>query len=453
MKIIIGHTNMDLDCIGSIVLARYLFPEHVPVRSRLLHPVAKKMYNIYQHQLNFINPKDLKGQHIEEIVVVDTRGYPRIKEYFQFIENDDYQMEIYDHHPGDEQSFPKAIIHQEPCGANTSQLGKLLMERKICIQPEDATVALAGIYADTGNFTHENVRDIDFDVASYLLSCQASLSMVKRFLKPLSASYQVSLFHELLNQLQYHTVHGHQVISAYWETDNEAEGLGAIVEKVFEVENQDLIFALFHFPKRKKSLIIARNQKKNIDLGKILRFFGGGGHPQAASAIVKHTDGRFVYRQLLEHLELMLAPAVTAGEIMSTPVDTVDQSESLLAASLLLEEKGHTGLPVLEAENKLVGFITLRDIMKGRRAQQMHAPVKGYMSRHVISTGPETTVRRIEELLFENNIGHLPIVEEGRILGIVTRTDYLEFARDDKRKKQKALQESGIEIDTALKTY
>ena len=42
MNIIIGHTNMDLDCIASIVLAGKLYPDYKKVRSRLIHPVAKK---------------------------------------------------------------------------------------------------------------------------------------------------------------------------------------------------------------------------------------------------------------------------------------------------------------------------------------------------------------------------------------------------------------------------
>ncbi len=42
MNIIIGHSNMDLDCIASIVLAGKLYPGYKKVRSRLIHPVAKK---------------------------------------------------------------------------------------------------------------------------------------------------------------------------------------------------------------------------------------------------------------------------------------------------------------------------------------------------------------------------------------------------------------------------
>src|SRR6056297_1570434 len=446
MKIIVGHSNMDLDCLGSIVLAKYLFPDHKPVKSRLVHPVAKKLQNLYQNQLNFLNPKDLKGEHIEKMVLLDTRTYSRVKEYFEFIHNDDIEYEIFDHHPNDEVSFPNAQLHALPCGSNTTQLGLEVMRRGIQITPEDATIALSGIYADTGNFTHENVVQKDFEVSGFLIEAGASLKLVKTFLTPLAGKYQITLFHELLNRLEYRTIHGHQVITSYWEIETESEGIGAVVEKVFEVENQDVYFGVFHFSRKMKTLIIARNQKDNIHLNEILKDFGGGGHEKAASATVKNENGKAVYGNLLMYLDKILAPAVTAAEIMSRPVKVIAQSASLIEASKYMEEISHTGLPVVGTDHHLVGFLTLRDIMKGRRAGQMHAPVKGYMNSRLITAAPEVTIRQIEELLFGNNIGHLPIIYDEKIVGIVTRADYLNYRKTEKKKRQAALQDMGLEI-------
>lgn len=453
MKIIVGHTNMDLDCLGSVVLAKYLYPDHDLVKSRLVHPVAKNLQNLYQNRLNFLNPKDLMGEHIERMVIVDTRTFSRVKEYFQFIDNDGIEYEIYDHHPNDEVNFENATLHAMSCGANTSQLGWEIMQRGIDISAEDATIALTGIYADTGNFTHENVAQMDFDVAGFLLKSGAALKLVKTFLKPLTDKYQITLFHELLNRLEYRTIHGHQVITSYWEIENEAEGIGAVVEKVFEVENQDVYFGVFHFAKKKKTLIIARNQKDNIHLNEILKDFGGGGHEKAAAATVKNEFGKAVYDNLLIYLDKILAPAVTAAEIMSRPVEVISHSVSLLEASKYMEEISHTGLPVVDTDRHLVGFLTLRDIMKGRRADQMHAPVKGYMSKRLITAPPDVTIRQVEELLFGNNIGHLPIVTEGQIVGIVTRTDYLNYRNTEDKKRQATLQDLGLGVKEPLGAY
>ncbi len=74
MNIIIGHTNMDLDCIGSMVLARRLNPGYVAVRSRLIHPVAQNLYNIYQPVIDFRHIEELRNEPIENAIVVDTRS-------------------------------------------------------------------------------------------------------------------------------------------------------------------------------------------------------------------------------------------------------------------------------------------------------------------------------------------------------------------------------------------
>ena len=190
MNIIIGHSNMDLDCMGSIVLARYLYPDYIPVRSRLIHPVARNLYNMYQYHLDFISSDELRDVKVEKIVMVDTRSYGRVKEYFEYIGDFDGEIEIYDHHPSDVFDFENAVVHETECGSNTTILGKMLMERGIKIAPEDATIALAGIYADTGSFVHEGVCETDFNVAAYLVSCGASINLVKNFLKPLKENHQ-----------------------------------------------------------------------------------------------------------------------------------------------------------------------------------------------------------------------------------------------------------------------
>ena len=112
---------------------------------------------------------------------------------------------------------------------------------------------------------------------------------------------------------------------------------------------------------------------------------------------------------------------------MTADVHVISEEHSLLDASISLERINHTGLPVTNEAKGLVGFLTLRDIMKGRKSDQMHAPIKAFMTKKVVTAAKTTTVREIEQLLFRNNIGHLPIVEEGRVVGIVTRSDYLRF--------------------------
>ena len=277
MKIIIGHTNMDLDCIGSIVLAKYLYPDHVSVASRLIHPAAKNLVNLYQNHLNFKTVDEIKNEDVERVVIVDTRSRSRVNEYFDVIGSGVKEIVIYDHHSSDSCDFEGAELHQGDFGSNTTMIGLELIKNRLSISPKDATIALTGIYADTGNFTHDNVHEDDFRVASYLLKQYADIKLVNNFLKSLREEYQVSLFHDIMNSLVWQDVNGHQIVFSYYSMDRQAAGLAAVIEEIFNIEKPDAIFGVFHFEKPGSTVIIGRSGKNVIDLIEILRPFGGGG--------------------------------------------------------------------------------------------------------------------------------------------------------------------------------
>ena len=158
MKLIVGHTNMDMDCLGSMALAILLYPDHQLVRSRLIHPVARDFYNLYDSYFNFLKVKDIKDLSVESLVVVDTRSVKRIEEYLKVMDGMPSTITVYDHHPSDSSDLDAQNVHFENFGSNTTILALELMEKGIEIRPDIATIALTGIFADTGNFTHENVK-------------------------------------------------------------------------------------------------------------------------------------------------------------------------------------------------------------------------------------------------------------------------------------------------------
>ena len=61
MNIAFGHTNMDFDCLGSLILVKKLFPDFRLVKSKLVHPAARNLYNLYRDYFDFLNPKDIEG--------------------------------------------------------------------------------------------------------------------------------------------------------------------------------------------------------------------------------------------------------------------------------------------------------------------------------------------------------------------------------------------------------
>ncbi len=429
MKIIIGHSNMDLDCIASIVLATRLYPEHVPVKSGSIHPVARHLYNLYETELEFLPARELKGETVSDIVIVDTRSASRLGEYFRQLQidpaNPGCPVTIYDHHPDEGNDFPTATVYGGDYGATATILGLELMKRDIELTHSEATIGLAGMYGDTGSFTHDNVTGDEFAVAAWFLSQGATVRLVTSFLNTLRASEQIELFHAALSNVETVMIKGHAISIFFIEIDRQIAGLSAVVERVFEVEGTDALFWGFLFTEERSALIVARSGRERIRVNEILAGLGGGGHFKAASAVLRNPedDPRTMLEQRIRD---SVAPALTAADIMTRTVEVIRDEWSLMDASVFLEGINHTGAPVLDDEGQLVGFLTLRDIMKGRKQGRMHVPVKGFMIRPVITCPPQTTMHEIEQLFFAHNIGHLPVMDAGRLAGIVTRSDYLD---------------------------
>ncbi|GHV30014.1 hypothetical protein AGMMS4952_16430 [Spirochaetia bacterium] len=429
MNIAFGHTNMDLDCLGSLILVKKLFPDYRMVRSRIIHPVAQNLYHFYEKYFDFLNPRDLEGEAIENIIIVDTCVAERVKEYFSYIRNSDPKIRVFDHHPLENCDILGACLEGGEFGANTSLLGKMAMERGIRLHSEEATIALTGIYADTGRMIHENVCRDDFEVAAWLLDMGASLKLVKSFLETIIETDQLVALNQLLLVMNTRFIQGHQILLSYLDLPENVPGLAAVVEKIMDIENPDAYFAVFFIQKSKTIFIIARSQKEKIDLHELLHIYGGGGHQLAASAKIMNREGPAFYDEFCGYLEQSLAPATRARDIMSETAFSVGEKMSLIDASLFLEKADLSGVPVVDEKGQVTGFISLRDIMKGRKAGVMKAPVSAYMSKPAISAEASVTMREIERIFYKYHIGKLPIVETGRLRGILTRWDFLGYKK------------------------
>ena len=84
----------------------------------------------------------------------------------------------------------------------------------------------------------------------------------------------------------------------------------------------------------------------------------------------------------------------------------------------------HLGFPVIERDT-LVGMVTLADVNRTSSIDREAMQVKDIMTRDVIVLPPTASVMDALRIMSTRNIGRIPIVQEDRIVGIVTRTDIL----------------------------
>lgn len=112
----------------------------------------------------------------------------------------------------------------------------------------------------------------------------------------------------------------------------------------------------------------------------------------------------------------------TVAEVMTRDVLSVDPTASIGEAAEKMMDAGVGAVVVMEDSVRLVGIITERDILRAvaQRARAAEARVRQWMTEGVITIDPETTVDEAATMMFEKNFRHLPVMKDGRLLGIVS---------------------------------
>lgn len=119
------------------------------------------------------------------------------------------------------------------------------------------------------------------------------------------------------------------------------------------------------------------------------------------------------------------------GEIMSSPVFTIAESDSLLDAWELMTQHSIYHLPVLNDAEVLVGMISFHEILQraivsheGQIEEIRQETVAQWMHKEVITTLKKTDIRKVAQVMIQYQIGSVVIMnEEKQLLGIVTLSD------------------------------
>jgi Zn-dependent protease/CBS domain-containing protein len=118
---------------------------------------------------------------------------------------------------------------------------------------------------------------------------------------------------------------------------------------------------------------------------------------------------------------------VTVGDMMSTPVITVPSTMPLSTVISMMYTSKHLGFPVVERDT-LVGMVTLADVNRNSSIDREAMQVRDIMTRDLVTLPPEAPVIDALRIMSAQDFGRIPVVQDGKILGIVTRTDILKVA-------------------------
>ncbi len=424
IEVITTHMNADFDALASMLAAKKLYPEAI-----MVFPGAqeKNLRNFFLHStsylFDFVRIKDVDFNKIRRLILVDTRQKKRIGKFKKLLEKNELEIHIYDHHPPSDDDIKGDFECIQELGAGTSILTKIIREKGIEITPDEATLLSLGIYEDTGSFTYSSTKAEDHDAAAWLLKQGASLNTISDMLTRELTAEQVWLLNDLMDSAIKNNINGVEVVITKTRSDKYIGDFAVLVQKFMEMENLNVIFALAQMENR--VYLVARSRIPEVNVAEIAFEFGGGGHPQAASATI--IDKTLI--QAEEDLNNLLLSRKNverlAKDMMTSPVIHISPGDNIKEASDILTRYNINALMIIDENRKLKGYISRPMVDRATFLGLEMRPVKEYMNVEFYHVGPETTLNEIQDLIINNKVRILPVLKENQLLGVITKTDLL----------------------------
>ncbi|NLT42528.1 MAG: CBS domain-containing protein [Anaerolineae bacterium] len=424
MDLIATHENTDFDGFSALVAAARLFPSALAVVPYQMNRNVRAFHSLYQDRLPLHSPADLPRERVERLILVDTQNPPQLRGI-----DDLTQHVVIDHHSMDER-LPNATYELETTGSVTTVLVERMLEAGVAVDPLEATLFVLGIYEDTGGLTYAGTTPRDLIAAARLLQMGANLEIAGRYLSYPLTDEQRELYSLLAQSVETFEVEGVVVAVAASQADSYVEEISVLAHRLMDLYEPQALFLLVQMTDHIQ--MVARSEKGTINVGRVARHFGGGGHARASAALVRGRDLTELTTELREYLPLAVEPSTTVRQIMSYGVHVLAPDTRVAQAAALMQRYGHEGFPVVDGE-RLVGIITRREIDRAMHHELDRAPVRVYMRAQGVSVTPETGVREVQRLMTEHDIGQVPVVEDGRVIGIVTRTDLIKLWAAEER--------------------
>lgn len=423
-EVITTHMNADFDALASMIAAKKLYPQ-----ATLAFPGSQErnLRNFFLHStsylFDFTKIKHLEFSRIRRLILVDTRQKSRIGRFADLAERPDVDIHIYDHHHASEDDIHGRVEIVREVGATTTILTELIKERGIALSADEATIMCLGIHEDTGSFTFSSTRPDDYRAAAWLAEQGADANLISDMLTRELTAEQIWVLSDLTKSATSQVIHGVEVVVCKVTRDDYIGDFAVLVHKFMEMENLNVIIALAQM--EDKIYLVARSRVEEVNAAEIALAFGGGGHPQAASATIKSRTLIQVERSLQTLLRRRVIPQKRARDMMTSPVIHISPDGTIQEAATLMTKFNINVLLVTDEEANLMGYITRQVVEKAVYFGLGNIRIQEYTNIEFPTVGPDASVKEVQDRIIEDKVRILPVLENGKVVGVITRTDLL----------------------------
>ncbi|TKB26931.1 CBS domain-containing protein [Desulfopila sp. IMCC35006] len=429
MLIATTHKNTDFDGLASVIAATLLYPGCVGVVPKMTNKNVEQFLSTHKTAFNLILPHEVPHDDVKKLIVLDTDQWQRLDRLDKLAARQDLEIDLWDHHMMGRGDIVPSWSCKEQIGSTVTLLVREMKKRRLALTPLDSTVMLIGLYEDTGHLSYPSTTAEDARAAAYLLDHRADLNVAAFFLNPPYEENQKEILFEMMKETEKFTINRNTIGFNTISLDKKVTNLAAVVNMYRKIVNVDALFVIFTNDDR--NTIIGRSGSENINVGKVLAVLGGGGHAGAGSATVKSGDmsPRQIKKAIIAGLASDKTESARISDIMSFPVISVPPSTPMRDVQSLMAAKKIRGIMVME-DDEIHGIIVLWDFKRVKKEQHWDSPVKAFMARNIVTIAPGAAPSVAAGIMIEKDVGYLPVVENGKVIGIVTRTDILTYYYD-----------------------
>jgi tRNA nucleotidyltransferase (CCA-adding enzyme) len=416
-RAVITHKVPDFDALASACAACFLHD----CEAVLTITSYESNVEDYYKDLELIN-------HLELLVITDCKLAERTAPLQNLLKVAD-KIIMYDHHPSHGSDIKADESYIEEIGSTTTIIIRRMKELGKKPDSNLATLMTLGLYEDTGLLSFSSTTREDMFAAAFLLDAGADLELISKYVQRDMSKEQVFILNELLQNMNILEVKGAAVGLSYAVTDRYIGELAVIAHRIMDMEDIDALFICVAAGER--VVIVGRSRADEVDCAEVMTRFGGGGHPSAASAIVK----KMMLAECIDLLKLVVTehirPVRLAENIMTSPVKTVPLTGTFDMAMDLFMKYNLNMMPVVDNNGAVVGLISRRDILQGIKHGLKDEPVRSLMQIEFRSVAPDVPYYLAEEMMLSYNQKMLPVVTDGKLLGVITRTDLLRLMHEE----------------------
>lgn len=451
------HQNADFDAICSLFAISCFFPD-----AQVVYPGSQeKIVQAFVHEVinplfSYTAPKDADFDNVERLVIVDTSHTGRLTHIHGLLEkagllrntetmqkSNDMEIVIFDHHP--QTNIEKHSGRIEIVGSTSTLICEEIQRTNVSIPCEILHLLGLGLYSDTGAFTYNSVTVRDTKALTWLIEQGFEPDFVTSYVSKQINKEQLFALNDLVESARFYDIAGIKFILASSKFEEELYDIASLTSLFLEIYPCDVLFMVAAMDG--KVQVVARSKDYNVDVGQIMALLGGGGHSYAAAATVKDKTMHEVITFIESQITLFSHRDKTVRRLMSAPVVSVDETDTIDCATDTMMHYGFKAIPILMQKTKqCVGILEYQIAAKAVKHGLGQCAVSQFMSRNIRYATLETDLQTLMDIIIEDRQRLVPIVasqtlEEPEpsdeflkdlpVIGVVTRTDLVRLFLDE----------------------